>query len=156
MTIRLGMLCYILGFEVNILPKKNLEAMGNPKLVYSPIQLCMAIQYCIYPIGRLQNVEVNLDGVKEIADFEVIEIIGEKDQYLALLDIDFAYENYVFIDLKKEIMNFEADGMKVNQPLDPYQGPLYTNLVDENMEHDFLDQLQGSGQIKLTLPQMDQ
>jgi hypothetical protein len=38
--------------------------MGKPKLVYSPIQLCMANQYCIYPIGRLQNVEVDLAGVK--------------------------------------------------------------------------------------------
>jgi hypothetical protein len=38
-------------------------------------------------------------------------------------------------------MTFEADGMKVTQPLDPYQGPRYTNLVEENMEEDALDHL---------------
>jgi hypothetical protein len=80
----------------------------------------MVNQYCIYPVGRLQNVQVDLDGVQTMANFEVIEIIGEKDPYLALLGIDWAYENYVVIDIKKELMTFEADGMKVTQPLDPY------------------------------------
>jgi hypothetical protein len=40
-----------LGSDVNILPKKTWEAMGKPKLVYSPIQLWMANQYCIYLLG---------------------------------------------------------------------------------------------------------
>jgi hypothetical protein len=53
----------------------------------------------------------------------VIEIIGQKDHYPALLGIDWAYKNYVVIDLKKESMIFESDDMKVTQPLDPYQGP---------------------------------
>jgi hypothetical protein len=116
-----------LGSDVNILPKKTWEAMGKPKLVYSPIQLWMANQYCIYPVGRLQNVEVDLDGVKTMVDFEVIEIMGEKDPYPTLLGIDWAYENFVVIDLKKELMTFEADGMKVTQPLDPYRGPRFTD-----------------------------
>jgi hypothetical protein len=123
-----------LGSDVNILPKKTWEAMGKPKLIYSPIQLWMANQYCIYPVGRLQNIEVDLAGIKTIADFEVIEIMGEKDPYPTLLGIDWAYENYIVIDLKKEIMTFEVDGMKVTQPLDPYQGPRYTDPAEENME----------------------
>jgi len=40
-----------------------------------------------------------------------------------------------------EIMTFESDGMKVTQPLYPYQGPWYTDPVDENMEQDVLDKL---------------
>jgi hypothetical protein len=40
----------------------------------------------------------------------VIEIMGEKDPYPTLLGIDWAYENYVVIDLKKETMTFESDG----------------------------------------------
>lgn len=43
-----------LGSDVNILPNKSLEVMGKTKLVYSPIQLRMADQYCIFPIGRLE------------------------------------------------------------------------------------------------------
>ena len=68
-----------LGLEVNILPNKMWEPMGKPMLFYSLIQLCMENQYCIYPVGRLENVEVDLVGINIVADFEVIEIIAEKD-----------------------------------------------------------------------------
>ena len=61
-----------LGFDVNIFPKKTWEAMGKPKLVYYPIQLRMENQYCIFLVGRLQNVEVDLASVKIVANFEVI------------------------------------------------------------------------------------
>jgi hypothetical protein len=44
-----------------------------------PNQLRMANQYCIFPIGRLENVEIDVAGVKTVADFEVIEIMGDKD-----------------------------------------------------------------------------
>jgi hypothetical protein len=67
--------------------------------------------------------------------------MGEKDPYPTLLGIDWAYENFSIIDLKKEIMYFELDGMKVTQPLDPYQGPRYIDLVEGNMEEDALDHL---------------
>lgn len=43
-----------LGSDVNILPKKSQEMMGKP--VYSPIQLCLANQYRIFPIGWQDNV----------------------------------------------------------------------------------------------------
>jgi hypothetical protein len=49
--------------------------------------------------------------------------MGDKDPYPALLGIDWDYENYVVIDLKKDTMTFEEDGIKVFQPLDPYVGP---------------------------------
>jgi hypothetical protein len=51
-----------LGFDVNILLKKSWELMGKPSLVWSPIQLRLANQYQIYPIGRLEKVEVNIGG----------------------------------------------------------------------------------------------
>jgi len=38
----------------------------------------MANQYCILPIGRLKDVEVYVTGVKTHADFEVIDIMGDK------------------------------------------------------------------------------
>lgn len=55
--------------DVTILPKKSWESMGKPQLIFSPIQLRMANQYRIFPIGRLKNVEVDLAGVKTTADF---------------------------------------------------------------------------------------
>jgi len=38
-------------------------------------------------------------------------------------------------------MTFDYDGMIVTQPLDPYQGPRYTKLVDDNIELDIIDHL---------------
>jgi hypothetical protein len=74
-------------------------------------------------------------------NFKFIEIMGENDPYQSFLGIDWAYENFVVIDLKKEIMSFEGDGMKVTQPLDLYQGPHYRDTVEGNMEEDTLDHL---------------
>jgi hypothetical protein len=52
-----------LGSDVNILPKKSKEVMGKPKLAWSPIQLQLSNQYKIYPIDRMEKVEVNIEGV---------------------------------------------------------------------------------------------
>jgi hypothetical protein len=98
-----------LGSDVNILPKKTWEDLGKPQLTYSPIQLKTANQYCIFPIRILENVEIDVEGVKTVAIFEVNEIMGDKDPYPALLGIDWAYDNYVVIDLKRDTMTFRAD-----------------------------------------------
>jgi hypothetical protein len=68
--IKYVMLC--LGSDVNILPKKTWEALGKPHLVYSPIQLRMENQYCISPVGRLENVEIDVARVNTTANFDVI------------------------------------------------------------------------------------
>jgi hypothetical protein len=130
-----------LGSNVNILPKKTWEALRKPRLTYSPIQLRMENQYCIFPIGRLENVEIDVAVVNIVANFEVIEIMGDKDPYPALHGIDWAYDNYALIDLNKDTMNFEATGIKVVQPLDPYVGPRYKEPTKNNMEGEDLDQL---------------
>jgi len=40
-----------LGSHVNLLPRNTWEALGSPKIVFSLIQLQMANQHCILPIG---------------------------------------------------------------------------------------------------------
>jgi hypothetical protein len=115
--------------------------LGKPRLTYSSIQLRMENQYCIFPIGRLENVEIDVVGVNTVVDFEVFEIMGDKDPYPALLGIDWAYDNYVVINLKKDTVNFEVEGIKLVQPLDPYVGPRYIEPIDNNMEGEYLDQL---------------
>jgi hypothetical protein len=98
------------------------------------IHLRMAKQYCIFPIGSMESVEIDFVGVKTIDDFEVIEIMEDKDPYPALLGIDWANENYAVINLKKDTMTFEAGGIKVVHLLDPYVGPIYTEPTNNNME----------------------
>jgi hypothetical protein len=66
-----------LGSNVNILLKKSWDLMGIPNFVWSPIQLRLYNQYKIYPIGWLEQVEVNIEGVKTKVDFEVIDIMDE-------------------------------------------------------------------------------
>jgi hypothetical protein len=101
----------------------------------------MSNQYCIFLIGRLENVDIDVVGVNIVVDFEVIKIMGDKDPYPALLGIDWAYYNYVVIDLKRDTMTFKEDGIKFVQLLDPYVGPRYMDPMNNNMEGEDLDQL---------------
>jgi hypothetical protein len=92
MVMKLMMPCWIWDQMLISYQRKHVEAMGKPMLVYSPIQLRMENQYCIYPVGRLENVEVDLARVKTVARLQVIEIMGDKYPYPSLLGIDWAYK----------------------------------------------------------------
>ena len=61
--------------------------MERPTLEWSPIQLRLANQQNIVPLGRFPSVPVDIDGVSTLADFEVIEIINDRNPYPALLGI---------------------------------------------------------------------
>ena len=118
-----------LGFKVNVLTKQTWELMGKPKLRYSPIQLRLANQQRVSPMGRLSNVPVDIDGVRSLADFEVIEIIDDSNPFPALLGIDWAFDNLVVINLKKKQMTFEGHNIQIIVPLDPSMGPRYTKPI---------------------------
>jgi hypothetical protein len=77
-----------LGSKVNVLPKKTWKCMGEPKLGYSPIQLKLANQHRVLPIGRLKGVTVDLDGVCTMSDFEVIEIVDGTTPYPKLFGLN--------------------------------------------------------------------
>ena len=63
------------------------------KLAFSPIQLRLANQQRVIPLGNLSSVPMDLNGVHNLADFEVIEIIDDTTLYPALLGIDWAFDN---------------------------------------------------------------
>jgi hypothetical protein len=65
---------------------------------------------------------VDIDGVRTFADFEVIEIVDDNCPYLALLGIDWAFNNSTLVDLKKRRMTFEKYCLRFIAPLDPYEG----------------------------------
>jgi len=77
-----------LGSNANVLPKQTWERMGRPTLQWFPIQLWMANQQKILPIGRLQWVTVDIESVSALVDFEVIEIVDDRNSYPTLLGID--------------------------------------------------------------------
>jgi len=112
-----------LGSEVNVMMKQTWALMGKPKLIYSPIRLCMANKKAIIPFGRLEHVSVDIDGVRTFADFEIIENVDDSFPYPALLGIDWAFDNSTVVDLKKRCMTFEKDGLRVVAPLDLDEDP---------------------------------
>ena len=61
-----------LGSDANVLPNQTWKQMGEPKLEWSTIQLWMANQQKIIPLGRLPKFMVDIAGVRVLADFEVI------------------------------------------------------------------------------------
>jgi hypothetical protein len=54
--------------------------------------------------------EVDLEGVKTYANFEVIEILDDKDPYLALFGMDWAFDNDANLNLRQRWMSFERVG----------------------------------------------
>ena len=64
-----------------------------------------------------------------------------RTMYLDLLGIECRFDNFSIVDIKNETMNFEANGSKFIQPLDPYQGPRYMEPMEEVMERDVLDHI---------------
>ena len=61
--------------------------MGRPKLCYSPIQLKLENQQKVNPLGRLSNVPVDIDGVRNLANFEILEIIDDSKPYPTFLGL---------------------------------------------------------------------
>ena len=49
-----------MGFDVNILTRQTWESMGKPHLDWSPIQLRLANQAKVLPIGRLSGVPLDI------------------------------------------------------------------------------------------------
>ena len=100
-----------LGSEINVMTKQTWEIMAQPKLAFSPIQLRLANQQRVIPLGFLSSIPMDLDRVCNLADFEVIEIIDDNTPYLVLLGIDWAFENQAIINLKMKTMSFEGNGI---------------------------------------------
>ena len=82
----------------------------------------------------MENIEVNIDGVRSTVDFEVIDIIDDTNPYLALLGIDWAFDNLTILNLKKRQMIFEYEDLKVIAPLDRKEGERYMELVREDLD----------------------
>jgi hypothetical protein len=113
-----------LGSDVNVISRKTWEMMGQPKLIWSPIQLRLVNHDKIVLVGRMIGVSVNIDGVHSIEDFEVIEIVDGITPYPTLLGLDWEFDNHI-IDIKKRQMVFEVEDLKVTTLLDPIEGRIF-------------------------------
>jgi hypothetical protein len=108
-----------LSSEVNFLPQNTWQCMGDPTLGYSHVQLKLSNQHRVLPIGRLKCVTIDLDGVRTMADFEVIVIVDGTIAYPTLLRLDWEFDNQAIINLKTRNMTFESFEYRFIAPLDP-------------------------------------
>jgi hypothetical protein len=67
----------------------------------------------------LIGIPLNIDGVRNIADFKVIEILDDSEPYPTLMGLEWAFENQEIINFKRREMIFEVGDVKVTVPLDP-------------------------------------
>ena len=119
-----------LGSHVNILIITTWEGMNKPWLDWSPIQLRLANQSKVLPIGRLTQVPVEFEGLRTYADFQVINIVDDTNPYPSLLGIDWEIENQTIINFKKMILSFEDSKLRVVTLIDPLEGQRYVELVN--------------------------
>ena len=110
------------GSDVNILTKKAYEMMGNPQLVWSPVQLRLENQAKVSPIGRVPHLPIEMEGLKTYAQFEVIEIADNTNPYPTFLGVGWEMENLAVINFKKMTMMFENHDTRVISPLDTLEG----------------------------------
>lgn len=54
-------------------------------------------------MGRFHGIVVDIDRVRVVADFEVIQIVDDSNPYLKLLILDWAFDIDAIIDLREEI-----------------------------------------------------
>ena len=90
-------------------------------------------------MGRLGQVQVDIEGLLTFADFEVIDIVDDTTPYPTLLGIDWEMENQTIIHFKRRILSFEDDEMWVVAPIDTLEGPRYIEPVFNEGHGDHLD-----------------
>jgi len=110
--------------------------MGRPTLQWFPIQLRMVNQQNIIHMGHLHGVTVDIEGVRAITNFEVIEIVDNNNPYPTLHGIDWAFDMNAIINLKKHNMTFENRELRLIVPLDPAEGVWYIEPVHDYDEED--------------------
>ena len=130
-----------LGSNVNILTRQTWESMGNSRLVWSDVQLRLANQSKVLPIGQLTQVPIEIEGLRTYADFEVIDIVDDTNLYPALIGIDQAIENQTIINFKKRILTFEDAELWVVAPIDPLDGHRYVEQVNNERQYGYLDHM---------------
>ena len=111
-----------LGLDVNILKKQTWQLMGKPTLGWSLVQLRLANQEKVQPIGRVSNLVVDIECMKTHVDFDMIEVVGDGGSYPTLLGIGWDNDSMAVINFKKCVMIFENQDVRVIAPMDPQEG----------------------------------
>ena len=120
-----------LGSDVNILTKQSWNFMGKPTLGWSSVQLQLANQAKVQPIGRVSNLVVDVEGMKTYTDFDVIKVVEYGGSYPTLLGIGWDNDSMEVINFKKWVLTFENQDVMVIAPMDTRKGHWYIEPVSD-------------------------
>ena len=85
-------------------------------------------------MGQLYGVTFDINVASALDDFEVIEIVDDKNPYPTLLGLEWAIDMKGVINLKKRTMSFDKKLLKVEVPLDPTKEVCYIEPVHDYEE----------------------
>jgi hypothetical protein len=91
-------------------------------------------KHIVLSIGRLKGVTVDLDGVRTMAYFEVIEIVYGTTPYPTLLVFYWEFDNQAIINLKTRKMTFESGEYRIIAPLGPSEGETFVEPTCLDLE----------------------
>ena len=74
------------------------------------------------PIGRVSILVLGVEGMRNRADFDVIEVVNGEVSHPTLLGVGWDNDRMVFINFKKRMMTFENQDIQVIAPMDPDEG----------------------------------
>ena len=117
------------GSYVNIMTKKNWKKMERLALGWSPMQLRLANQAKVQPIRHVSNLAMDVKGIKNYFNFDVIEVVDGGGSYPTLLGFGWANDSMAMIKFKKPMMKFENQYTRVIAPMDPNKGQRYIEPV---------------------------
>ena len=79
------------------------------------------------------NLVVDVEGMNTYIDFDVFEVVDGGGSYLALLGIGWANDSMAVINIKKRMMTFENQDMRVIAPTNPNEGCRYVKPVKDEV-----------------------
>ena len=82
-----------------------------------------------------------MEGFRNYANFEVIDIVDDMNIYPALLRINWVINNQTIIHFKKRILSFEDTELRVVSPIDPLEGHKYVEQVNIEGQEGYLDNI---------------
>ena len=122
------------------------NGQATPRMV--PNQIRLTNQEKVMPIGRLSQVQVDIEGLRTFTDFEVINIVDNTNPYPTLLGINWAMGNQTIINFERRILSFEDDEMRVVAPLDPLERQRYIEPMFNEGQVDHLENIYNVTSLK--------
>ena len=111
-----------LRLDVNILTNQTWKKMRRATLGWSLVQLRLANQAKVQPIGHVWNLVVGVEGMNTYANFDVIEVVDGGGSYLKFLGIGWSNDSMAMINFKKRVIPFENQDIIVIALMDLNEG----------------------------------